>query len=159
MIDKEEYVTPKHGLRISYNGNFNYASFRDSTKGWFRANGYKMSEKEYSVKEKQLGKHIEIEFNAFRKIDEHIKSHIKLTLEITEMKSANNVDNGRILARTTAYLELDYKKKFDSRTGKFMLSIYNNQLIKQRINTHSDRLKRDIKNLQDTMKEQLELYT
>ncbi len=158
MIKKEDYVTSPYGLRIKYSGDFEFAKLCTAIKSLIRKKRFILTEKEYTIKDKPLGKEAEIAWNGERKADTYARYKIIVELFISEMNPAGKMENGHLDIRIKAFIELDYKNKFDSKSGKFMMDIYNNYLIKDKIKKHEVKLDNEVHELHSTIKELLNLY-
>ena len=159
MIEKEDYVTPKFGMRINYSGTFDFPEVRDSIKDWFKDKRYILTEKEYIFKEAKYGREVEIEWNGFRKVDEYAKFHVDVIFKIKEMKKVGSKDKGLTDLRVIGYIELDYKEKFDGFFTKFLGHVYNNFIIKEKIqDRYEPKLREETEEIRNIIKEVLELH-
>lgn len=160
MIGKEYYLTSKLGLIIKYDGLFDFEKLRDEVVDWFERKQLGPTIKEYTIKEKQHGKEVEITYNGEREVDDYAKFHIDMKIEVWKMKKQGALDHGYLMIKIAAYIELDYKKKFDSKAGKFLMSIYNNNIIKDKIkNYYEPKLDSELSEIYNITKEVLELHS
>ncbi len=155
----EFYITPKEGNRILYDGNFDFKKIISTIKTWYRGKKFILTEKEYTIKDKPAGNEVEITWNGERKRDEHTRFRLNIDLKINEMKKAEKLDHGSMYFKFTAYLEFDYKKRFDSWLGKYMLFIYNNYIIKHKLKNYEDQLDFELTEIHNIIKDILDIYS
>ncbi len=156
----EHAILPPPGIRILYEGNFDFDKMKAAVKAWFRSKKYIFTEKEYTIKDKALGKEVEITWIGERKRDDYARFRITIDIKINEMKKSGKLDNGRIFANFAAVIELDYKKRFESKIGEYLRHVYNNYIIKKTINEKYEvELRGELKEVHDIMKDLLELYS
>ena len=135
MIGKEDYVTPKPGTIITYNGTFNLDKLYKEAKRWFRDNNYLFSEKEYKEKVWAHGNELKLDFIAERKIDDYTKFWIKANfLMLNVKKLSKDVYVGSFHLNIIGHIEFDYNNKWQyNPIKKFFFFIYNNLIIKHKI--------------------------
>ncbi len=160
MIGKEDKVLPGSGIRINFNGKFNLDSLYKELKGWFDKNKYDFTEKEQTVKDKDSGKEIVVKWEAERKVDDYAKFDIRIDFFLENLNKVKEGVEGKVKITFFAKIILDYKNKFGySKLSKLMFDIYNNLIIKGKIeNVYEDKLDREVKELFNLTKEKLELF-
>lgn len=161
MIKGTEFpLTPPEGIRILYEGNFDFDKMKSAVKAWFRSKKYIFTEKEYTIKDKALGKEVEITWIGERKRDSYARFRITIDIKINEMKKSGKLDNGKMYAKFLAVIELDYKKRFESKLGEYLRHVYNNYIIKSTIDEkYMMELGSELKEVHDIMKDLLDLYS
>ncbi len=161
MIKGTEFpLTPPEGIRILYEGNFDFDKMKSAVKAWFRSKKYIFTEKEYTIKDKALGKEVEITWIGERKRDSYARFRITIDIKINEMKKSGKLDNGKMYAKFLAVIELDYRKRFESKLGEYLRHVYNNYIIKSTIDEkYMMELGSELKEVHDIMKDLLDLYS
>lgn len=130
MIETKDLVTPKQGLVIRKTGKFNFKSLYKKAASWYPEREYDFTEKEHTEKDKPTGFEIIVKFNCERKVDDYVKFHIDCGFLVQKYRKGE----GDLKINTIAYLELDYKKTWEITSfHKFLRFIYNNYIIKSRI--------------------------
>ncbi len=160
MISKEDYVTPKSGIILRYNGTFNLDKLYKDSKKWFYNFNYDFSEKLYKEKQKAGGDEIEIDFESERKLDDYTKFNIKTHIFILDVKKlSKDTYIGNFKANIVAYIELDYLNKLQfNPLKKFLFFIYNNIIIKNKIEgVYEDKLYDEVLKFENVVKENLGL--
>lgn len=161
MIKGNEFsLTPPQGLRILYEGNFDFDKMKSAVKAWFRSKKFIFTEKEYTIKDKALGREAEITWIGEKKRDDYTRFRITIDIKINEMKKAGKLDNGKIFAKFGAAMEFDYKKRFNSKFGEFMMHVYNNYIIKKKIDEkYMMELGSELGEVHSIVKDLLDLYS
>jgi len=109
---------------------------------WFEIYGYELWEKEYKEIDEQQGKHVEIFWQAERKIDAYIKFVIEINYLILGMQSIE-IEKGGVKVKTkksdtefriSSYLLFDYDNKWSkTEFHRAIRSIYDKYLARARI--------------------------
>lgn len=132
MIETEDYITPKQGTLINKKGEFDLEKVYKKAASWFPTRLYDFTEKEHTHKDKPQGFEILIKFEGERKVDDYVKFHIHTTF----LSIGYREKKGYLKINIKAYLELDYRKRWEINFfTKFLRFIYNNYIIKHRIKT------------------------
>ncbi len=158
----DHYITSKAGQKITHTTPFNLNKLLNDIKTWYLYMKYDFTEREHTIKDLPRGKEVEIKWLLSRNIDDYVQYHIDIHILIFDMvkvKSGNQVlDIGDFLISFTAYLVFDYNKKLHSRFGKLLKYVYNNYIIKDRLDDYEDKLIDELKNIKKLVKESLEFY-
>lgn len=160
MIEKQQYLTPKPGTLIRYNGSFNLDKWYSEAKKWYKELNYIFNEKYYKESIKPEGNEIEIQFFGERKIDEYARFHINVVVWMTNIKKIDKgMYMGNFKANLISYFELDYKNKLQTNPlKKFLFFVYNNFVIRNKIkDSYEDRLYDETLLLENLMKKNLGL--
>lgn len=159
-MPKFDSVTPGTGLRIRKKGDFPLNKLYIDVKSWLSDYEYDLTEKENSVKGKQKGNEVSIKLEASRIIDEYAKFELKINVLGKNIKKIGTKNNGEVEVRLYGVLNLDYEDRWQSSPFKsFLHNIYNNFLIKDKINNYYlSNLDKEVKDLQLTIKNILGLY-
>jgi len=160
MIGKEEYVTPKPGIIITYNGSFNLDKLYKDTKKWFKSHEYLFTEKEYKEKTQAHGNEIKIDFIAERKIDDYMKFNILANFLILNVKKlSEDTYIGNLHLNIIGYIDLDYNNKWQNNPiKKFLFFIYNNLIIKNKLeNLYDVKLYNEVLDFESLIKKNLEM--
>ena len=164
VIKLKDNVLPATGLKIDIrNGVFDLNEFLSKAKTWFFRKQYDYAEKKHSDKDLPQGHEVNIICVNDRKVSDYIKFHIDMDLFITDMKKTKvdgrTFEKGNFEARFFAWLELDYKKKWQSRPfANFLLHVYNNYIIKKQIQDYEDKLYDEVMELFSKLKKVLGTY-
>jgi hypothetical protein len=140
--EQKDYVTPKQGLIFTYRGIFDLKKLYSSSKDWFRANHYLLTEKEYKEKAADLGSEFNIILEGERDIDPYSKFVIAPQILILNAKKIKDKYHGKLKMNIAAYVLLDRKNKWQTNPVKaFLFFFYNNFIIKSKIqNIYEDKL-------------------
>ncbi len=160
MIGKTDYVTPKSGTIITYNGTFDLDKLYKDSKLWFKKFSYEFDERLYKEKDLPEGNEVEIRFEAARRVDEYVKFHINAHFHLLYVKKlSKDVHMGNFKVNIAAFVELDYKNKLQyNPIKKFLFFIYNNFIIKYKIlNEYENKLYEEFLKFEDLIKENLGL--
>ena len=151
---QKDYVTPKQGLILKYEGIFDLKKLYNSIKDWFQDNNYDISEKEYKEKPGDAGKEFRIIFEAERDIDVYTRFVITSDIFMLNVKKINNKYSGKLKINVSGYVLLDRENKWQSNSIKtFLFFVYNNILIKNKIeNVYEDKLYSEIMNYINNLK-------
>ena len=151
---QKDYVTPKQGLVLKYNGRFDFKNLYNSSKEWFKKNNYIFTEREYKQKEVATGTEFRIIFESERKIDDYASFNINVLLIIPSAVKMSDKYSGNIHVNVTAYILLDRKNRWQSSSLKsFLFFFYNNLIIFNKIkNVYEDKLYAEVLELNDIIK-------
>jgi hypothetical protein len=130
-ISKDDYVTPKSGILITYKGTFNLDTLYKKSKTFFDSKKYIFSEKEHTEKVKSHANELKVGWEAEREIDDYVKFTIKSTFEVWDVVKKDDMYTGDLKINVVAIVNLDYKNTFFK--FPFLLYIYNNFIIKKKI--------------------------
>lgn len=161
MIEKEDSITPGAGLRLKKKGTFDLNKLYKEMRDWFSENDYDFQEKENAKKETDKGQQIIIKWEADRKIDEYAQFKIKVNFlmeEIEEVRKDNKkLNEGTVEIKFWADVILDYTNKWEKKPfGKFLFNMYNNYVIKSKIeNVYEEKLDRELNELVEIAKNNL----
>lgn len=156
MITRQkDYVTPKQGLIVKYQGEFDLKKLYGSLKDWFKRNGYALTEKEYKEKPGVTGTEFNLILNGERKIDDYSSFNIDLQMLILNARLVGQRYNGKSKTNVSGYILLDRKNKWQGNPlGAFLFFVYNNVIIKNKIeNLYEDKLYSEILDLINNLKE------
>jgi len=163
MIKKQYYVTPKSGIRVAKKGIFKFDELCDVIKSWGKSRHYDFTEKENKTKHFPRGKEI-VRFWFFnREINDYMRFNIRLSFFITDFNSVklNNklLDKADMEIKLFSFIEFDYKKKWTGFLKEFLINVYNNYIIKDRIiNVYEVKLYSELMELHDEIKDSIEMY-
>lgn len=158
MIKKEYKVLPGTGIRIKKAGFFDFEKLYKDMRSWFSEHDYDFHEKDHTEKDLPLGREILMKWHAEREIDDYARFNIDANFFIEKLIKINDKDKGEIKIIFFAYVDLDYKNRWQTNSlYKFLFFIYNNYIIKSKILTNYEiKLKNDVDNLRDVVKVYLE---
>lgn len=158
MIGREDYVTPKPGIVIKYNGTFNLDKLYKEAKNWFDDFNYRFTEKEYKEKQKAHGNEISMEFLSERNLDGYTKFRININfLMLSVKKLSKDTYTGNVRINIISYLEFDYKARWQYNPfKKFLFFVYNNLVIKNKIQSvYGPKLYNEVLKFEDLIKNNL----
>jgi hypothetical protein len=165
MIGREDWITPKGGIKLYKEGLFDLKAIYDTIRSWFEENQYNYQEKDNQTKMKPKGVEVDTKFDAFREVDDYARFHFDirfLMIEADKVKFKNKLlEKAKIEIIFKAWMELDYKKRWlKSKFSEFLNHIYNNYMIIRKIRkVYETKLYLDLTNIHDKVKEAAELYT
>jgi len=134
MISKEDYITPKTGIRIRYVGAVDIEKLWKDMRKWFNKYNYDFWEKDHTIKELDKGTEIVAHWVAEREIDDYVKFVIEVKFTFERLKKVNGKMEGTYILIFFSYLNLDYRKKWQrNRFYKFLFFLYNNYIINRKI--------------------------
>jgi len=134
-------------VKVEQEGVFNLKEVYNFFYTWLSDYEYFIEEKEYKEKVKgEEGKDIEIEWNAFRKITDYFKYVLKIKWVIRGViPVSKGLSKGKLTINVIGFLERDYENKWESSSAsKFLRSIYDKYIIKQRIEDYEDRVAEEV---------------
>ncbi len=163
MIDKEDYVTPPTGIRITQKGVFDADKLWRKLRSYFNSKNYFFQEKGQTEKIKPVGRGIELEWIAEREVTDYIKFNIKIKFRLEKLNKVKTqrkeIYKGDFEMKTFAYLTLDYKKKWQAKPlSNLFFHIYNNYIIKGKIIELEDKLYEEVTEIQNIAKWVLDLH-
>lgn len=148
------------GVKIKQDSIFSLEELYKLMYRWFESKDYKFSETEY--RKYGIGDIVEIIWSAEKEIDHYAKITIDITflitglekveIEIEGVKSKSN--KGTVEMKFDVNLLLDYKKKY----GPLMRKIYQNFVIKTRIEDYETKAASDANSLFSETKAFLKLH-
>ncbi|MFH1210218.1 MAG: hypothetical protein V1663_05535 [archaeon] len=131
VISKDDYLTPKAGLLITYKGTFNLDTLYKKSKTFFDSRRYLFSEKEHTEKVKSHANELKVGWEAERKVDDYVRFTIKSTFEVWDFVKKEDTYTGDLKINIIAIVDLDYRNTFFK--FPFLLFVYNNFIIKRKI--------------------------
>jgi len=148
MASKSEVLRQK----LKHEGYWNYKEMYTFCFNWLKDNGYKISEKEYTEKQKNEGREIIIEWQAKKKVTDYYQNIIKMKWHILRMKDAEierdgkkeETNKGEVKIEFYVDLEKDYEERWeDQPLWKFLRGVYEKYIIRTTTDEYEDRLRDD----------------
>lgn len=139
MVERDQITSTK----IKHVGVFNLKEVYNFFYTWLSDYEYYIEEKKYAEKIKgEEGKDIEIEWTAMRKVTDYFKFILKIRWAIRGViPVGKGLSKGDLEITTTGFLERDYDNKWESSSfSKFLRSMYDRYIIRQRIHDYEDRV-------------------
>src|SRR3989344_8500881 len=107
--------------KIRYRGLFDFEGLFRLMRGWFEAREYEFFEKRYKHKSKPEGAELEINFEAYRDINEYARNYIRLYFHLWEAEEVEVVKDGkkkkmwnaRMYVEFPGFVELDYEDQWE----------------------------------------------
>ena len=128
--------------------------------------GYHMNEKSYSEKGGKYGKEVRFFWNPYKKVTDYFRFDLDLKFLIVNLKEMEIVREGKkirmntggIDIKITGYLSTDWKKKWDSSWFNNMLrKIYDDYIIRARIDEYEDKVVYEMDELTQKIKDYLSM--
>lgn len=135
--------------KVKQAGIFDFKEVYRFAYEWLVDEGYDVTEKNYSEKISAIGKEVEIEWDAKKKISDYfrfnlgIKWHIigMTSIEVDQEGKKVKMNKGNFELKAKGVLEKDYEGKWEgSPTYKFFREIYNKYIVPGRIEQYGDKL-------------------
>lgn len=156
------------GLKLKWGGNIDVGDFYAKLKLWLYNQGYgdemkNFKEVKYLQRVKADGKEIDVKWIGEKNLNDYFANMITITMSITRMKDAEVMINGKKVKMNNANIEIkltaDLIKNRGGKWGKdsFMKKIYENFIIKERIDQNKMGLYQKIYSLHDEIKNFFEL--
>ena len=163
MIKKQDYVSPKNGVRIVNTDVFNFDDLCDGIKAWGNSRRYDFTEREHTNKNHPRGQEVVYSWIFQREIDDYVEFNIRVDFRLIELRKVKlddkQVDKADMEIKIFAFINFDYKNKWKSALKEFLMNIYNNYLIKDKIkNVLEINLYKELMELHDEIKDILEMY-
>lgn len=131
---QQEKLTPAKGILIRYEGDFDLDEMYKKCKDWFNSKKYVFTEKEHTHKDKIEGQELNVKFFADREINDYIKFDIETYFFILYINKKGKKSNAKLKINIQSWVILDYKGVWQkSAFHKFLFYIYNNYIIKKKI--------------------------
>ena len=145
MVEKKEVYKQK----IKQKGFFIFAGLYDFAYEWFKDQGYKISEDEYTEKLSAAGKEVIITWTGKRKISDYFMNVIELKWHILGMTDAEverdgkklKANKGEVKITFRADLVRDYEERWEDKPlWKFLRGFYDRYIIRVTMKDYEDRL-------------------
>lgn len=127
-MPETDYVIKE--IKITQDGVFDFKEVYNIVKGWLNLHKYDIFEKEYKEHQKDDTKHIEVEFESEKKIDQYIKFLIDVTLRVKDHKivqgpKGKQLVQGTLIVEIEAMLQSDFDAAWEGRPlVKFTRGLY-----------------------------------
>ena len=138
--------------KIKQVGYWNFKDLYNFSFEWLEDHGYKVSEDEYTEKEKEGGKELNIEWVANKKVTDYYKNTIKVKWHILYMTDAEierdgkkeKTNKGEVKMEFIVDLVKDYEERWeDEPLWKFLRGTYEKYIIRTTNDEYEDRLEDD----------------
>jgi len=159
-----EKEVPLEKKIITQEAVFDFSKLYKDMKEWFDKRQYVFHETAHEQKEEAAGTKLEIQWGAEREITNYFKFKIKIMIFGIEMEKlqteeGNIVYQGNIKIIIDGTLIMDYKDKFkDSKFLELIQKVYNDTLIKKKIELYIIKLSKETEEIRELIKEHLQLY-
>jgi len=152
MVEKDAVYKGK----IRHKGIFNFPETYRFLYTWLVDNDYLVTEKKYTEKITPIGKEVEIQWEAFRKISDYFKFVIKVSWRILGMNEIEVQKNGAKIKMNKgdteisfqAVIEKDYEHRWEN-SGflKFLRGVYDRYIIRGRIDSYENKIFEEVDEL------------
>ena len=138
--------------KIKQVGYWNFKDLYNFSFEWLEDHGYSVSEDEYTEKEKENGKELNIEWVANKKVTDYYKNTIKVKWHILYMTDAEierdgkkeKTNKGEVKMEFIVDLVKDYEERWeDEPLWKFLRGVYEKYIIRTTNDEYEDRLEDD----------------
>mgnify|MGYP001559023789 FL=1 len=165
-MPQKDIIIP--GIKIKERSVFSLGELYKILYRWFELHEYSFQEQEY--RDEDLGggaKHIEIKWYAEKNIDDYFKAVIEINflvlglvdVEIEQEGVKIKSNKGEIELNTKAYLVKDYDRKWEnSPVMRFLREVYDQKMIKRRIEGYEGILYEETYKMLDEVKAFLNLH-
>jgi len=129
--------------RLRYRGILDMDGLYKMMQGWFGDRGFYFLERRFKKKERAEGEEWEINWEAWREVNDFIKNWIEIYFHVWDYKEIEVIKDGkkqrlgqcRLLIDFNFYLELDYDDFWEDRAFKRMLrTVYIKYVIRHDLN-------------------------
>lgn len=157
MAEKDKVFTGK----IKESGFFDFKEFYSFLYDWLAGEDYDTIEEEYKEALSGESKNIDIKWTSSKNLSDYFKSEIKIEWKIIGMKSVEAQREGKKIKLNKGDIELKFKgtlirdretKWEDSPFIKFLRTIYDKYIIKDKIEEMADKVKSDTRDCIDQCK-------
>lgn len=162
MSDKKTGGLGPSITKIRYRGLFDWEGLIRLIRAWFEEREYEFFERRYKHKAKPLGAELEINFEAYRDINEYARNFIKIYFHIWDAEEVEVVKDGkkrklwnaRMLIDFSGFVELDYDDHWEhSPFMRILRDFYHRFVIKHEIDdVWTDKLWYKVNELQQECK-------
>ena len=134
---------------IKHKGYWNFTDLYGFCFDFLKDEGFSVKEKNYTEKISSFGKEIVIEWDAWKKVTDYFKNHIKVNWRVLVLKDAEverdgkkeSTNKGEVKITIEGMLENDYEDRWESKPFyKFLRGIYEKYIIRTTIDEYEDRL-------------------
>jgi len=164
----KKMVQKNHVLKqiVKQKGYWNYNELYIFCYNWFKDNGYKLAEKQYTEKLSAAGKEIILDWEAYRKVSDYFKNTISVKWHILGMNDAEveqdgkkvKTNKGEVKITINADLEKDYEHKWENKPiWKFLRGLYDKFILRTTVDEYEDRLEDETNEYIDELKAFLRL--
>ena len=138
--------------KIKQVGYWNFKDLYNFSFEWLEDHGYSVSEDEYTEKEKENGKELNIEWVANKKVTDYYKNTINVKWHILYMTDAEierdgkkeKTNKGEVKMEFIVDLVKDYEERWeDEPLWKFLRGTYEKYIIRTTNDEYEDRLEDD----------------
>ncbi len=161
--EKQLKITIFRDAQLKVNGIFDLFRVREAIAGAISARKYFMFEKANSVREMPEGKEYEMEFAAFKKVDDYVKFSITVKFLIqnfNEVESEGKIlGSGIATISFTSEMEKDWKKRFGGTGFKNLVrEVYEKYVVPEKLLKREVELYNEAKDIMNEAKSVLEMY-
>lgn len=152
--------------KIKRTGVFDFTYLYSMIYNYFQDIGYTMIEKSYSEKVGSQGKEITIGWSPYKKVTDYFRFNIDvkwLVLNLKEIEIVKDgkkikINSGTFQIIVTGYVITDHKKKWDGTwIGKKFRDMYDNYIIRARIDEYEDKVVEELDELSQRVKNYLSM--
>lgn len=153
--------TPKNwGVELTKKGVFDFKKLYKFFAEWLWGNRYKIGggEKEYTTKPlPSQGEEIKIGFSGFRDVTTYIRFQVEIEIWGLRVKKIGDIYKGDLRIRFRGWLQKDPEGKW--KNFEFFRQLYDLYIIKNKISSYKEKLKKEVDDLVNKTKERIGLIT
>ena len=151
---------------LEHNGIFSFSELYEYAYKWFKEESYGVIEEKYKEKVSGNARDIEFEWKCTKQVSDYFKMEIGVITESTGLTDVEaevegkkkKMNKGRIRIDFKGTLVRDPESKWDvSPFYRFLRDLYNKYVIPSTVDTQEDNVKKDVKDVKETLKAFLEL--
>lgn len=164
MAETEMVIT---GNRITYEGIFSLHGLYQVIDKWLSDKNYDKFDKVHTEVVKSDGKHIDIELEPDRSIDDYTKYTLRIRLFCSHLKDVTvemdgrkqKLNDGKVVIILDSWVKTDWQNRMESKPVYHIIrSIYNKYVFKGETAQNTKKLKEETLHLQHTIGSYLNLW-
>jgi hypothetical protein len=158
MFGRKVNVHTTGAHQIRFTGVFDLDRLYSELCNWLKTHDYDFYESKHADKDNPRGKEIQYVIEGEREVTDYFKYYLKMFLFIQYLNPvSDNLVKGVVKLNFSGYVALDWAGKWGHTAfTNFLFKIYNNHVIKAKIERHRSILFGDLSEFQDVAKDVLE---
>lgn len=157
MAEKDLLIKEK----LEHVGLFSFDDLYSYAYGWFKEEGYGVTEEKYSEKHSNGAKDITVEWKCAKGMSDYFKVEIGvkfevlglIEVEVEQEGKKKKTNKGRVTIEAKGVLVQDPSSKWDeSPTYKFMRELYSKYIIPGRVDTMEGKVGGDVRDFKEKLK-------
>jgi hypothetical protein len=154
-------------LKLTYSGLFDVNELYSLIDGFLKEKGFDKFERKNIQQVTPSGKHIELELRPWKTVSDYVKTHMKITLYLTNVKDVEvekdgvkvKLNQGNVHIVLDGYIETDHEDRWESNAMYvFFRTLIDKYIIKTYLDTFEQEIASDVDQLYNQLKAFLNLY-